>query len=941
MVKFKIIFYFSLIFLFLSNALFSQCVIYEGSSQLTGSFLSTYDDDGPSVNESDIININGKLFFAADDAFSGSELWMIDDQTGEVVFVKDIYPGKIGSFPAQFSELNGLLLFTAKTDLGEELWKSDGTEAGTVLVSDIYPGSKGSNPRSLVVDQSTLYFSADDPLHNRELWKSDGTNTGTVLVKDIYPGTSESDPRWLELCDDQIFFSAKDGVNGEELWKSDGTESGTVMVKDINSGSSSSTPSQLTCVNSEIYFTGETDELGHELWKSDGTTSRTTLIADINPGPESSFPDKLVPFNNEIVFVASQPSVGTELWKSDGTMSGTQLIKDLTPGPEFLYIDNLRNIGSKIVFTNNSSELWATDGTEAFTQELGPLSVVGHLLQNFIAIDEQVYFSADDGELWVTNGFDSGTNKLTNLPGIPDSNVAGMTKMGDHIYFVADDGIKGFEMWKYNIVDGTSEIVKDINKVDRGTYYNDFYTVDEGIAFMLITNFLADKILFYNGTEVVNVIFDKDLVNIHRFLGVINDEYLFTGTDPIYGPELWKTDGTEAGTVLVKNIHPGTLGSKIKNSILFKDRIYFSANNGIVGDELWVSDGSPNGTLLLKDIQPGAEGSRPGDFVATPTKLFFSDGNNGLNVTDGTANGTINLLNSRVGNITAFGNQVIFTHNTVEFGDEIWISDGTIAGTHILKDIYAGFQGSSPSQLVAHDTGFYFRIIGSGNYELWKSDGTPSGTQLVSTDVGEDPVELTVFENDKLIFRSRTTNYVYEVWVSDGTNAGTHVVEGDYESIPDNFTSHGTQVYFIAKYNGVDAVWSTNGISAGAEIQWEQPECIPFYSSIFGLQELNDELYFVAPLRGSGSRVLYKLNCMETECNASQTNIWNGPTKGDWNKTPVYWEKGIPNYCDDVIIPTGNAVTIKKDNLAISHTLDVKKGAEFNTIISAELQVNN
>jgi len=72
-----------------------------------------------------------------------------------------------------------------------------------------------------------------------------------------------------------------------------------------------------------------------------------------------------------------------------------------------------------------------------------------------------------------------------------------------------------------------------------------------------------------------------------------------------------------------------------------------------------------------------------------------------------------------------------------------------------------------------------------------------------------------------------------------------------------------------------------------------------------------------------------------------EENEWDGPMTGDWHTTPSYWTPGaLPGICDDVIIPSGYEVTVSSCEPALSHTLDVKKGAIFNVLIGAELEVN-
>jgi ELWxxDGT repeat protein len=140
-----------------------------------------------------------------------------------------------------FTNVNGTLYFVANDGTtGYELWKSDGTSAGTRLVRNINSGGNSSYPRYLTNVSGTLFFSADDGTKGHELWKSDGTPGGTVLVRDIRPASGGinfgSYPRHLANVNGTLFFAANDGTRGYELWKSDGTSTGTVLVKDIRPG---------------------------------------------------------------------------------------------------------------------------------------------------------------------------------------------------------------------------------------------------------------------------------------------------------------------------------------------------------------------------------------------------------------------------------------------------------------------------------------------------------------------------------------------------------------------------------------------------------------------------------------------------------------------------------------------------------------------------------
>ena len=277
------------------------------------------------------INVNGTLFFAADDA-NGRELWKSDGTEAGTTLVKDIYPGDScnfayygyycspnGSFPSDLTNVNGMLFFSADdgTD-GRELWKSDGTAAGTTLVTDLYPGGS-SYPRLLTNVNGTLFFKATDATNGRELWRSDGTAAGTTLVKDIGSGALGSSPYALGNVNGMLFFSASDSTNGRELWTSDGTAAGTILVKDINPGSASSSPTSLTNVNGTLFFTAN-DGTSTKLWQSDGTPAGTVLVANLSAS-------NLTNVNGTLFFAADDGIHGMELWTlvNDGQSQGTSL----------------------------------------------------------------------------------------------------------------------------------------------------------------------------------------------------------------------------------------------------------------------------------------------------------------------------------------------------------------------------------------------------------------------------------------------------------------------------------------------------------------------------------------------------------------------------------------------------------------------------------------
>src|SRR5262245_25040367 len=185
---------------------------------------------------------------------------------GRPFLVRDINTAPGDGELSNLLSVNGILFFAAAdTASGKELWRSDGTRFGTIRVKDLAPGRAGSDPAELTNVDGTVYFTADDGTAGRELWRSDGTSDGTFIVKDIFPGSEGSSPSGLVNLKGALFFVADDGTNGPELWRSDGTAPGTQLVKDIVPGSRGAFdevfyfhPSpQLRAVGDEIFFVAD------------------------------------------------------------------------------------------------------------------------------------------------------------------------------------------------------------------------------------------------------------------------------------------------------------------------------------------------------------------------------------------------------------------------------------------------------------------------------------------------------------------------------------------------------------------------------------------------------------------------------------------------------------------------------------------------------------
>ncbi|SHK73043.1 T9SS type A sorting domain-containing protein [Epilithonimonas mollis] len=360
-----------------------------------------------------------------------------------------------------------------------------------------------------------------------------------------------------------------------------------------------------------------------------------TLVKDINPGTSNGAPSNFAVLNGKLYFGATYSptgsSIGTELWESDGTDEGTKLVLDIYPGTSSSSPTNLFTFNNKIYFT-------------------GALNINGTNTSGLL-----LSYSPTDGLQTVSSVAKFGSY---------------FTNAGNKLYFKANNTAVTPNTQRMFYLDETAQPV----------------IADDNTTVMMI------------GTVAGQLI--------------ANAQYK-TAANPTWY-QLFNYNGTSFD--LLKNIN--TAATAYPQNFYYSSSLgktFFSTNGGS-GQELWMTDGTEAGTVQVKDINTfsASAGSTPNNFMEFNGKVYFA-------ASDGSTTGT-----------------------------ELYVTDGTEQGTHIVKDLYAGSSSSFPEKLTVFGNKFYFLINNTGGArELWESDGTENGTKLVTAVAVAS--NLFVFNNDLYI----------------------------------------------------------------------------------------------------------------------------------------------------------------------------------------------
>lgn len=784
----------------------------------------------------------GRTYFEGITAATGLELWRTDGTPAGTFLLLDATPGPDPTYGFRnFAAGDPWSYFYRHLpETGWEPWRTDGTPEGTALLADLNPGEAGSGGgwsnefRVNGFRGPYFYFFADDGTHGREVWRTDGTAAGTVAVSSFEPDPYASEVVDFAALPSAMILSGRTYGGPAELWRIDGPAEGTERLLTFPVGYSAHVRPLAIRGDRALL---EIDKGGSiHLWVTDGTADGTIEVITLPQAAAPSF-GRPLPVANGWIFFARDAAHGVEPWTTDGTPQGTHLLVDVRPGPEDSAAGGwpTATLGGRALLPLDDGvhgrELWITDGTAAGTGLVKDLEPGREDIRNLRLLGEQDGYELFEyeGELWATDGTAAGTHPIDDLGRtVSPSDPLRLARVGERVYF---DAL--FEAWDRHPFrsDGSEAGTTWLGPTPVDWLYGrtHFAALGDG-AFVANTDYEGDGrygySLLWSGDELPPPVAKLSYSCGARCSTGLGHAPPAAGGFALYvdwtaelGAELWRTDGTPGGTSPLLDLIPGPDSASPSQLRQVGAEVWFTAVDANDVESVWRSRGTPETTEAV-DALPGTttDFHRASLWPIDPAvgSYFAGRYENGTSVLrysagfgqppEIIATGVYSHDPEPLGKVDG---RVLFAGvSTVEpsTGAELWVSDGTPAGTHLLRDIWPGAPDSSIGAGEVVGGKVIFRACDPvGGCELWASDGTEAGTGRV-LDLEPGP------GSSRPMGLSKIGSLVYfgacrivtgcEGFVSNGTAAGTRPLEevapGPLSSLPIPWLEWSNDYYGLA-----------------------------------------------------------------------------------------------------------------------------------------------
>ncbi len=671
--------------------------------------------------------VGSNIYFRADDGINGVELWKYDGTS--VSLVKDINPDG-NSNPIGFVDFNGSVLFKAYGEASNELYLSDGTTAGTKLVAGSANGYSGVALRSSEALNGEVYFTATHTVDGPGVWKTDGVSYTKVLDGLAVWGVHYNNKAYF------MIYDAAD-VTKAALWEYDGT-----TANSLQQFTSTSIKSYINYIlNSKLYFIMNEAVAGGALWSYDGTT--VSRVKVLNP-TGSTVAYYSLEAQGKFYFMGRDDTYGDEPWVTDGTSLGTHMVKDVNPAGDTNFIHqvaagttvylsqwNTSYSGTSVLAINTADDATVTTTTfeviskainfngfdyfTAFDPAVGVslyrqsgavpelvktvelLTQVNYLWpgsQLFVVNGKLIfanYDSTNGKELWESDGTTVGTRLLTDLRPGSESGVASSSiyQIGNELFFIGNNGTTGDEFWKTDGTAAGTGLVADIN-TSTSAGINNYETFE------------------FKGKT-----------------------YFFGADDRVTRHNLYATDGTADGTVKIVNT-----GDYNPHRFVLADKLLFESYVPDSGIDIVVSDGTVGNAQPVIDMDPTGSYNLRSYYGYSSQMACIKDGDGAIWRMDGTVDGTYKYT---INNLADFSS--IYRYMPVGSDLMALATDSATGVRNLYRHQTDQLLPLLPNQLVSTSTNIMNEILyftssdASGTGELWRSDGTVAGTNVVISTV--------------------------------------------------------------------------------------------------------------------------------------------------------------------------------------------------------------
>lgn len=414
------------------------------------------------------------------------------------------------------------------------------------------------------------------------------------LVADIAPFPQASSPSGFCNYNGKLYFAANQFNNGSssnrELFVTDGTASGTQLFKELVGGNTGSEPDNFIVLNGKMYFTvyNQFAATAYNIpYVSDGTPEGTfPLSADVDVavigGTSNAARFIFVALGDYVYFQSYEPNspYNRVLYRTDGTQSGTQIIVQMpnNSGAPTL-MNGPAKLGNKLIFTSQingeGSDLYSYNPVDG-NVEMIRANTRFYNFYGWAEYNNKLYFTGSHlldvqnaAEPWVTDGTSAGTFEIENLNMTPETDSApgSYEVMNGKLYFIA--------------------------RATEGSNAVTLFSIDSSSNLPTAVAEIGGPTITYS----------------HTYLYPQGGKFYFKGENAANGAEPWQSDGTVAGTGMIKDIWGGTSGTMPHTFIGYCNEIYFSAGNPATGSAqaLYKTDGTAVGTELILGLAASPE----------------------------------------------------------------------------------------------------------------------------------------------------------------------------------------------------------------------------------------------------------------------------------------------------------------------------------------------